>query len=237
VKHFIFLLFVLASCSTIQKATIKPFGYETLYIEGDRNSYFQDTKTLVSIFPPGIFGNEESGFSFGAKLTPSIKKTISYEVMFPENFDFVRGGKLPGICGGRHASGGNPAIGTNGFSARLMWRKDGRLVSYVYHVGQNDRYGDDFQWLRPDGNALFLKKGVWHKIKMIIRMNSILKKNGSIEGYVGEKRAFIKNDLVFRTTDAIEIDRLCFNTFFGGDDLTWAPLKEEKLYIKNLVVY
>jgi len=44
--------------------------------------------------------------------------------MFGDNFDFVRGGKLPGLGGGASRGfGGTPEEYQNGFSARLMWRE------------------------------------------------------------------------------------------------------------------
>jgi len=50
--------------------------------------------------------------------------TFEYDVMFGDNFDFVRGGKLPGLGGGRsNGHGATPEDYQNGFSARLMWRQ------------------------------------------------------------------------------------------------------------------
>ena len=53
---------------------------------------------------------------------------LSYEIFFSENFQFVKGGKLPGPRGGAKAnscSGGRQPDGTDCFTARLMWRKEG----------------------------------------------------------------------------------------------------------------
>jgi len=50
--------------------------------------------------------------------------TFEYEIMFGKNFNFVRGGKLPGLGGGTSAGcKGTPEEHKNGFSARLMWRE------------------------------------------------------------------------------------------------------------------
>lgn len=54
---------------------------------------------------------------------------LSYELAFDEGFDWVKGGKLPGIRGGPNpdgCSGGNEPNGTDCFSTRLMWRKNGQ---------------------------------------------------------------------------------------------------------------
>ncbi len=232
-KFLIVLFFILPNVVLGSDIIQNPFGYETLYQEGSRLSKIDGT-TLTSVFPKNIYGNDVSGFSFGVRLNPEVSRTISYEVKFEESFDFVKGGKLPGLCGGKNASGGIPANGTNGFSARMMWRKSGRLVSYVYHVNQKSKYGDDFQWMTSDNKSIQLIPGVWYSIKFTVTVNDLGQSNGVIKGYFDGALAFEKNDLLFRTTDIISVDRLCFNTFFGGDDPTWAPSKEERLYIRNL---
>jgi hypothetical protein len=212
------------------------FGYKPLFQVGSPLSHFQSAKQMVSIFPEGLYGGQRSGFVFGAKLDSAKVKTISYEVKFNKNFDFVRGGKLPGLCGGKKATGGVRATGKSGFSARIMWRKNGRVVSYVYHVNQKDKYGDNFQWKKSTGDKIFFIPGQWHKIVFTVSMNDPKKQNGEIIGYFDGVVAYQNKGLVFRTTDNFGIDRLCFHTFFGGDDITWAPKKEEKLFIKNLTI-
>jgi hypothetical protein len=67
---------------------------------------------------------------------------ISYEVAFDSGFDWVKGGKLPGLRGGpdpNNCSGGNQANGTNCFSSRLMWRTDGagEGASVTFHVDRS----------------------------------------------------------------------------------------------------
>lgn len=52
---------------------------------------------------------------------------VSYELAFDADFDWVKGGKLPGIRGGpslEGCSGGKEPTGTDCFSTRLMWRRD-----------------------------------------------------------------------------------------------------------------
>lgn len=231
---FIFIVIVCSYALASNEKTI--FGFTPIYLEGSPRSSFESSNTLVALFPSGLFGPQQSGFNFEAKLQPGLVKAISYEIFFPHDFDFVNGGKLPGLCGGKIATGGKPATGTNGFSARIMWRKDGRIVSYVYHVDQADIYGDDFQWLTPDKSSLFVRKGIWHKVKMLIQLNEIGKKNGTIKAFMDGALAFEKSDFSFRFIGSIKIDNLCFNTFFGGGDATWAPHKDETLKIRNLKI-
>lgn len=63
---------------------------------------------------------------------------LSYEVAFDSTFDWVQGGKLPGLRGGpdpNTCDGGSQSDGTC-FSTRIMWRKSGDgegvcMTSYV----------------------------------------------------------------------------------------------------------
>jgi len=69
---------------------------------------------------------ESKGGSFWRLNFPHnlINATFEYDIMFGDNFDFVRGGKLPGLGGGASMeSGGTLEEYQNGFSARLMWRE------------------------------------------------------------------------------------------------------------------
>jgi len=64
--------------------------------------------------------------------------TLTYDVFFPVDFDWVLAGKLPGLYGGREGcSGGDDA--QDCFSTRLMWRKDGfgelYLVKFIVSRG------------------------------------------------------------------------------------------------------
>jgi hypothetical protein len=76
--------------------------------------------------------NNASGAQFYAMWNSSgsafQSMLVTYEVAFDADFDWVKGGKLPGLRGGpdpNHCSGGDQANGTNCFSSRLMWRPDG----------------------------------------------------------------------------------------------------------------
>lgn len=227
---------VFSTCASKPPRLSQLFGFTPIYEEGSPKSYFEKPNILVAVFPSGQYGPDKTGYNFNARVIPSLKKTISYEVKFDEDFNFVKGGKLPGLCGGKKATGGNKADGYNGFSARIMWRVGGEVVSYVYHVDQKTRFGDDFNWLDAAKQPLAFTPGQWHKIKMIVKLNDIEKTNGSIQAYLDGDLVFEKNDFNFRLTDKIQIDTLCFNTFFGGDDISWAPQKEEKLSIRGLTV-
>ncbi len=68
-------------------------------------------------------GTESDGGSFWRLNFPRNLTDVifEYDIMFGDNFNFVRGGKLPGLAGGTAPGGGSKD--KDGFSARLMWRE------------------------------------------------------------------------------------------------------------------
>ena len=108
-------------------------------------------------FPAGTFGGGAHGTKFAAELAPRDSYTLEYDVHFPADWEFSKnnelaygGGKLPGLSGGSHPSGGNGK--PDGMSARPMWRRDTRfsekpqnyLELYLYWQHQTEKYGDRF---------------------------------------------------------------------------------------------
>ena len=99
-----------------------------------------DTNWLRITYATGQIGPEKCGVGWRWPIGTHESAELRYTVRFSRDFDWVKGGKLPGLCGGPdNVSGGRPATGTNGFSARLMWRKDGRGEAYMYHKIPEDR--------------------------------------------------------------------------------------------------
>ena len=187
-------------------------------------------KWLRVNYAVGGIGPEQGGTGWRWPIGKHEAAELSYTLRFNEDFDFVKGGKLPGLCGGpENVSGGRPADGTNGFSARLMWRKDGRGEAYLYHKNQPDRYGDqvdfpaDFRF--PEETPI--------RVRMRVTMNDPGKKNGKIQVWIrlgeddteAEQEVVHRTDLEWRSLDTFGVDSLYFESFYGGSDDSWAPKK------------
>jgi len=84
-------------------------------------------------YPEGSFSHDTGGAQFYSLWNTTDGSSfrtmmVSYELAFDSNFDWVKGGKLPGLRGGLNStgcSGGNQADGLSCFSTRLMWRREG----------------------------------------------------------------------------------------------------------------
>jgi len=57
---------------------------------------------LAASYPAGVHGTRETGAQWPYDFDRSYEEaTLSYRVRFAPGFDFVRGGKLPGLAGGQ----------------------------------------------------------------------------------------------------------------------------------------
>ena len=100
---------------------------------GVSNSSNSTGPVLLVTYPAGSFSHGTGGSNLYKPWNTSDGSTfqsmmVSYEVAFDAGFDWVKGGKLPGLRGGADSqgcSGGRQTGGKNCFSTRLMWRKDG----------------------------------------------------------------------------------------------------------------
>ena len=62
----------------------------------------------------GQIGPSDGGAAWNQPFAPTEEITLSYVVRFSPGFDWVKGGKLPGLGGGEKTTGGRPADGLNG---------------------------------------------------------------------------------------------------------------------------
>jgi hypothetical protein len=199
-------------------------------------------------------GPEAGGTSWSARFGKSYDEaTVEYKVRIEKNFDFKRGGKLPGFCGGSSPMGGRNT--DDGFSARVMWREFGMMTQYVYYIEKDaaKQWGQDFIWTKsadkqvpitsemwkkwddlknPHDDRAYLTPGIWHTIKTYIKMNTPDKEDGKlISWFDGEEVCNLT--LRFRKDNSFGIDSFKFSVFFGGNDETWAPDKDERIYFKD----
>jgi hypothetical protein len=183
-------------------------------------------------FPKGVSGCKTQCINWKPSLSGKFEQLYySYWLKFPENFDFVLGGKLPGIGSEKPNTGGNKPNGHDGWSVRAMWNKQGQLGQYVYHMDQKRAFGEFMQWdMSP------ITKGKWHSIQTWVKLNTPQQKNGIIQTRVDGKVVLNKMDIRFRMKAGLEIERFLFSSFFGGQGATWAPKKDEFLYLDNVTI-
>lgn len=203
-------------------------------------------KCLRIFYPQGTVGE-------GAKWEMDLGQLydtlwVSYKLLFQEGFNFVRGGKLPGLGGGSTPTGGDTTTGSDGFSARIMWRlkntgdgEQGAVCQYVYHMDKPGTYGEDLYWAYPNhgwsSTRRYFIPGEWHEVKTRVIINSPGEFNGRITSWLDGDLGL---DSIIRFRDFgvthFAVDKFLFSTFFGGSDSTWAPVKDEYIYFDDFLI-
>ena len=205
-------------------------------IVDDANAY--SGRSVKVTYPVGAYGGINSGAQWLQILGQSFEELyLSYRVRVDTGFDFRRGAKLPGLCGGACNDGNDTPDGTDGWSARNMWRDapDGRMTQYLYHPDQADTEGDYLRYNLGLGDRL-LVPGQWHLIEHRIKMNAVGQCNGRVQAWFDGQLALDEGGLRFRTTPALAIDRFYFSTFLGGQDASWAPDHSEHAHFDEIVI-
>jgi hypothetical protein len=162
---------------------------------------------------------------------------IDYSLNVPLDFEFVKGGKLPGIYAGESLSGGDTEnAGVLGTSLRLMWRTDGQMEVYMYGPIKSDdpiceiydsHCNPEFGTSLMRGR-LSLVKGQVNTISVSATMNDVGLNNGKITLTVNGKSAMIEG-VTLRLVPDLQFSGIFFSTFFGGGDASWQSPRDQEL--------
>ncbi|KAG6880321.1 hypothetical protein C0992_011070 [Termitomyces sp. T32_za158] len=207
---------------------------------------------LEVTYPENSFGSSNSGTQFinlwNASDGSSFQSMLlSYEVAFDAGFNWVKGGKLPGLRGGLNStgcSGGNQADGKECFSTRLMWREDGEGEVYAYIPTPNNLCSSDGVICNPDFGTS-LQRGAfgfvsnqWNRITLLVRLNNPPNvANGNVQLYYNDLKAIDQQNLQIRSSSSVNANGLFFSTFFGGSDDSWETPTTTHTYYRNIRLY
>jgi len=177
-------------------------------------------------------GLPRSGTGFKARLLAAgaTQATLHYRVRFAAGFDFVRGGKLPGLFGGSGPSGGRIPTADEGFSLRLMWRERGQGEVYAY-LPTSRGQGTS---LLP-GSLRFVP-GHWHQLSQVLRLNTPGRDDGTLQLWQDGREVGRAGGLRLRDSAALSIDGVFFDVFFGGNDDSWAPRADTHIDFADVVL-
>ncbi|MEL7239276.1 MAG: polysaccharide lyase, partial [Planctomycetota bacterium] len=133
--------------NTIEPATGKDGtpGLRTRYVGGDMGS---ERVTARPMLP-----------------RPVTEATLSFDVRFAGDFQFVSGGKLHGLGPANPTTGGEPTK-PDGWSTRLMWRTGGVLQTYVYDQLKETKWGASI-----NAQDFAFETGRWYAIAMHTKLN------------------------------------------------------------------
>jgi hypothetical protein len=199
-----------------------------------------------------------SGFKAKPLLKfPTDHVIMEYKVFFPKDFDWVKGGKLPGLGLG---PGKDAATGSNWQeqlgSFRVMWREEGQAIAYLYLpleiAKDGTRDGTIFVQNREFESAaegslgkhagidlffknktgLQFKKKKWNNVKLEVKLNRPGKYDGYLELTINGTTRKVENT-IFRQSRDIQLNVALVMAFFGGSTVNWAATKKETIKFKD----
>jgi len=220
-----------------EKADIKRVFPNIIWVEThNRSEIIQDKergKVLKVKYPKGSIGSKEGGIEFITRLPSGNEYYLDYYVKFDPNFDFRKGGKLPGIASddGIFSGGRIPTEEEGGWSSRYMWSSQGEPASlYLYYVDMKTEWGEGTYF-----NTGF-ERDKWYRITQYVKLNDINKKNAIIRIWVNENLALEKKDFRLRSGNKGMIDTFCFSTFHGGTTNDWAPNNDSYTFFDSFKI-
>ncbi|MEM6278024.1 MAG: polysaccharide lyase [Verrucomicrobiota bacterium] len=188
-------------------------------------------QVLEVVFPKGQVGSEESGSQFVVKLPEQRKMRLRYRVRPEKGFDFVKGGKLPGLSsGGSQFTGGRPPGSSGGWSARYMWRREGALELYFYHPEMKGKFGERHSL------GVKLEPGRWSELIQEIDTGNPGEGDGSLRIWIDGEIRLELEELELHGTEYGRVDSFLFHTFYGGSDRSWAPSRETRLQFDDFEI-
>jgi hypothetical protein len=196
------------------------------------------SKSMRVKYPAGQVGSAKTGTQFpmvfanmqGMKKGYYQELYFRYYVKFENGFKFMKGGKLPGLMGGGKSwqrSGGSQPNGSNGWTLRMMWRANGKLVVYAYiPKSGNGKWGGE-KWGQDIDCNFTLVPGKWHAIEQYVNVGTPRKDNGKLRIWIDGKQKVNINDMRFWNVknNMGRIGGIYFSTFHGGSGSSWAPTK------------
>ncbi|KAF8326101.1 uncharacterized protein EI90DRAFT_2930998 [Cantharellus anzutake] len=210
-----------------------------------------DTHILQLFYPrnsinPANF--PQGGAEFYASPLPGMLNatnvTFEYSTFFPNDFLWMKGGKLPGLFGGHTGcSGGN--VADTCFSTRIMWRANGMGELYLYvdkskqrpnlctstpYTSEcNPQYG-----LSLARGSFNFTPGAWTHLKQTVRLNTPGVQDGGFTLDANGVRVLTLDGIFYRGPEpAFGFSGIFFSTFFGGHDPSWASPVDQYVWFKD----
>ncbi|GAC95629.1 alginate lyase [Pseudozyma hubeiensis SY62] len=176
-------------------------------------------------------------------LTLASSITFNYSVFFPAGYNFVMGGKLPGLYGGTEGcGGGNDA--SDCWSTRMAWRTGGMGELYAYLPQDRQNLTamlqvPPYSYVNSDygislGRGSFnYTIGGWTNISQTITLSTNKSHpNGTVDITVNNVRAIYYDQVYWPAS----IKGILFSTFFGGATKDWATPIDQYSYFKDFSV-
>lgn len=121
-----------------------------------------------------------------------------------------------------------------------MWRAAGQGEAYAYIprssalcatplVQCNDEYGASFS-----RGLIKFTPGVWTKMQMYIETGTPSQRNGVLKIWQDNALVINRNDIMYRTSNMVQLSSIYFSTFFGGSTPNYSTPLDTHTYFKDI---
>jgi len=194
------------------------------------------------------------GIHAGKDLTEANELYFLYELTFNGDYDFAKGGKLPGL-GGLNLSDANEIKPTGcrsegqqidaGFSLRSMFKEDGVAILYAYYQNNpnlelpesDGKYacGEEISY-QHNGKPFSFQKTKAYLVEQYVKINDANQENGIVTIHVNGFKVLEKIDMVFSENGQYSINQLFIDIWHGGSTSDWAPSVDSTVVIDNIAL-
>jgi hypothetical protein len=160
-----------------------------------------------------------------AGLTTAKAACLSYSVWLPDDFDFKRGGTLPGLFGVAEDRRGAER---SAFAVRFMWRDAGagELLTTLPVAGMT---GYDQRTSTSDSDAFRLQTGRWRRLEQEVVLNTPEKKDGAIKVWADGRLVVDRKNVMLRETASGAFAGVQADAHYGGGDSSFIAPKDTML--------
>lgn len=213
---------------------------------------------LRAEFTKNDAGGYAGGFLFDPYFDGIEEAYLEYKVKFDENFFWATGGKLPGLGGstsginsettGRGTIPSGCKYNTNGWSARLMWRRNRAQTNTPYLILYSYFAERENGEMREDGDCgdakriyTGLEDDTWYTIRQYIKLNTPGQKDGIVVMWINGVETYRDSKALIRNAgkNNLKINALIMNTYRGGSrtDPVWHSPRDEFAFFDDFKVW
>lgn len=147
---------------------------------------------------------------------------LSYDVLFASDFDFQRGGVLPGIAGTAATEQGDK------FLVRFAWRPKG-LGGITVRVTENGTT----RAIPVEREGFALPPGKWVKLEQETVLNTPGKSDGVLRVWADGTLVLDRTDMTYRAKSDVTISGVSADVFYtsGPDNAPTAAPKDTKVHL------
>jgi hypothetical protein len=212
---------------------------------GNINQYSFDEKTRHKIVNSSLVVKllrdkvgQEGGVISDVFIETGTEYSLEYKVKFQLGFQWAKGGKLPGVGGGKVYAGGDSAVAGDGWSFRPVWQfYDGVnnskpfISPYAYYVDQPKTFGDELS------KRFTIQEDTWYTIFIQVKMNTNNNNDGLLKMSINGSTFYYNNSFRWVTKDSgREIDEIMWDIFRGGEGSEYIATEDNVIIFDDFVL-